>query len=236
MGQKIMHGDGWTVFSTKKKQKKKPQQKKKTIAPEEQSNVEEDQPLLNDVFQMNPSSRAFDNSESDQKQQYIIPEEEEWKEVSNSKSRRKKRKPKEKEVEVKPKKKEVVQKPKPKKIQKTEAQILREKDEKRARKEFKSGDHVEYFHDFTNQWVKATIVNTTADSLTITWDGHQKPMNRNDPLIKPIWNSKSQRYYPLPKKQKKKKTVVEQEPKKPEKKKKYRLRGRSSETAKAHRG
>merc|ERR1719336_1786692 len=114
---------------------------------------------------------------------------------------------------------------KPKPAEKTEAEIRKKNDEKRARREMKRGDSLLYYYDFEADWVKAKVIKTTADSLTLTFDGMQKLVNRNDRIIKPIWNNAGNCYYPSPKKKKKdKKPAAEPEPKK-EKKKKQKKKG-----------
>jgi hypothetical protein len=212
--------DGWTFVAPKTKANKKnapPKSKKTPIAKEEEPPI-----ILNSTFDKKESDDSdILNHKQEVYNVYTKPEENLWQTVP-SKSKRQKRKPKEKEEKPKETKK-----PKPKKMveQKSEEQILKEKDERRARKEWKRGDKLLYFYAFLKQDVTATITNTTADSLIIQWEGIQQSVGRNDKSIKPIWNAKNKCYFPLPKKQKKKKAVKEQPKPKQEKKKKPKKKG-----------
>jgi len=229
--------DGWTVVSSKEKlgSKKNAQQKKKTTsnAPKKAA-VEEPIPVLNDVFDMKKNSSPSDMDDSDATDRKVPSEDlNVWTTVSTTKKLGKKNQGKKAKMETA--KLKPVEKKAATKVAKTEAQILREKDERRARREFKTGDNLLYYYPFLEQDVKATIISTTAEILTFSWDGMQYSLERNDPDIKLIWNEKSKCYYPLPKKDKKKKKKKSPEPEtKQEKKKKPRKKGPkkiTSETA-----
>jgi len=214
--------DGWTFVAPKTKATKA---NKKNAQPKSKKTPKEEEPpiILNSTFDKKDSddSDILNHKQEVYNVVYTKPEENIWQTVP-SKSKRQKRKPKEKEEKPKETKK-----PKPKKVveQKSEEQILKEKDERRARKEWKRGDKLLYFYAFLKQDVTATITNTTADSLIIQWEGIQQSVGRNDKSIKPIWNAKNKCYFPLPKKQKKKKAVKEQPKPKQEKKKKPKKKG-----------
>jgi len=171
--------DGWTFVAPKTKANKKnaqPKSKKTPIAKEDPIAKEEEPPIiLNSTFEKESDDSDILNHKQEVYNVYTKPEENIWQTVP-TKSKRQNRKPKEKEEKPKETKK-----PKPKKVvvEKSEEQILKEKDERRARNEWKRGDKLLYFYAFLNQDVKATITNTTAESLIIQWDGIQQSVVTN---------------------------------------------------------
>merc|ERR1712156_762019 len=113
---------------------------------------EEEAPVLNDVF--------VDANWTDVKESTPEVKENVWNTVTTKKKNKKKKRQQEKVVEQVEKKKV---EPKPKQPVKTEAEIRKKNDEKRARREMKKGDSLLYYYDFEGDWVKAKVIKTTAD-------------------------------------------------------------------------
>jgi len=213
--------DGWSVAKGKRGKNKKNDAKKKKPKPKATANTdlpasatEEsfDPPILNDVFNTVPKEADWAPPPQQPK--------EEWTNVVSHKSKKKRKKAehREKEEERKEEERKNAQAKKP---QKPKSEILREKDEIRARSALRRGDEVLIDDEFEGEQYVAEIINVDGNKLTVVYNSMQVNVERNARNILPIWDHYLKCYLPAdkPKKQKKKKQAPEPAKKETKKKK-----------------